>query len=98
MSQMNDIKVRLILTIQEDDADLDISAATSISIIVKKPNGDSNTYTASFFTDGTDAKIYYDTVSGDLDQSGMYRTQGLIELNGGTYYTSIKSFKIHCNL
>lgn len=98
MSQVDDIKVRLKVTITEDGADLDISTATVKTIIITKPDGTVLTKTATFLTDGTEGIIYYDTVSGDLDQSGFYKIQGYIEISGGSYYGSISTFKVFCNL
>ena len=98
MSQVGDVKVRLILTIYEDDAILDISTSTAKSIIIRKPNGEILTVTATFLTDGSDGKIYYDTVSGDLDQSGMYKIQGSLLINSGIYKSSVKMFRVECNL
>lgn len=98
MSQIDDIKVRLIVTIFEDDAALNISTASSKNIIVKKPDGTTSTFTATFLTDGSDGKVYYDTVAGDLDQSGLYKIQGAIIINSGTYKSSIQVFRVECNL
>lgn len=98
MSQVGDTKVRLILTTYEDTAVLDISTSTSKSIIIKKPNGEILTVVANFLTNGSDGKIYYDTVSGDLDQSGLYKIQGSLLINGGLYKSSVKMFRVECNL
>lgn len=98
MSQVDDIKVRLIVTIYEDDAVLNISTASSKSIIIRKPDGVIITATATFLTDGSDGKIYYDSVSGDLDTPGLYKIQGAIVINSGTYKSSIQMFRIDCNL
>jgi hypothetical protein len=98
MSQMNNIKVRLIHTIVEDGAELNISTATGKTIIVQKPDGTKTSFTATFYTDGTDAKIYYDTVAGDLNQAGLYKSQALLLMGGGTYYSSKGSFRIESNL
>lgn len=98
MSQLNDIKVRIKLTVNEDDAALNISTATAKSIIIRKPDGTRTVYTATFLTDGSDSIIYYDTVSGDLDQSGVYKVQGLILMASGTYYTTVQTFRVECNI
>ncbi len=98
MSQVDDIKVRLKVTIIEDDAALDISTATVKSIIFQKPDGTILTKTATFLTDGTDGIIYYDTIAGDLDQSGIYKVQGAVSIGGGAYKGSKSTFKVECNL
>jgi len=98
MTQVNDIKVRLIVTMYEDGAVLDISTATAKSIIFRKPDGTIIEESATFLTDGTDGKIYYDTISTDLDLSGTYKVQGEVSINGGTYRGSVSSFSVKCNL
>lgn len=98
MSQINDIKVRLKLTITEDGAALNVSTATSKSIIVKKPDGTVLNYSASFLTDGSDGVLYYDTISSDLNQVGTYKVQAEIILNSGTYRSSIGIFRTEYNI
>lgn len=98
MSQVDDIKVRLKVTIIEDDISLDISTATVKSIIFQKPDGTVLVKTATFLTDGSDGIIYYDTVSGDLDQAGVYKIQGAVSIGGGSYKGSKSTFKVECNL
>ena len=49
-------------------------------------------------SDGTDGKVYYNTIAGDLDEAGLYKLQAKVILPSGTYYTDIYSFKVHCNL
>ena len=96
--QLSDVKVRVIHTIYEDGVVQDISAATTKEIILQNPNGVSYTYTAALFTDGTDGKIYYDTLAGELDIAGTWKTQAKIILNGGTYRSSVSSFRVNSNL
>jgi hypothetical protein len=44
--------------------------------------------------------MYYDSVSGDLNEVGHYKLQGKVTLGGGsgTYYTDIHTFKVNCNI
>lgn len=96
--QLDDIKIRVIHTIYEDGAVLDISSATVKQIILQTPTGVSTTYTASFVTDGTDGKIYYETVSGELNIAGTWKTQGKIVISGGTYRSPVQSFRVNNNI
>lgn len=95
---VNDIGTQFIVTVKDDGAVVDISSATSLVIIFKKPDQTTSNKTATLYTDGTDGKMTYSTVSGDLNQTGNYKIQGKVTLSGGVYYTSIGSFKVHCNL
>lgn len=93
-----DIGTKLLITVTDDGQVVDISSAISLSIFIKKPDGTILTRVGSLETDGTDGKMYYITVSGDLDKAGSYKIQGQVVLPSGSYYTSTATFKVHCNL
>lgn len=93
-----DIGTKLLITVTDDGQIVDISSATSLSIFIKKPDGTILTRVGVLETDGTDGKMYYITVSGDLDKAGSYKIQGQVVLLSGSYYTSTATFKVHCNL
>jgi len=95
---VNDIGTQIILTVLEDGAAYDISSATTLQIIIKKPDTTTLTKTASFFTDGTDGKMVYISVSGDFDVPGYYKIQGKVIIGGSTFYTTTSTFKVYCNL
>ena len=86
------------VTLQEDDVDLDISAATLATIIFVKPDGEVVAQEAEFTTDGTDGKIQYTTIADDLDQTGKWRIQARVALPTGTWSSSRSSFKVYPNL
>lgn len=96
---VGDIGTYIVLIIKdENDEIVDVSGATAMTIVITKPSGTRTEYTADFYIDGSDGCISYVTVDGDLDESGLYRAQGIVELDGGTFNTSIVSFKVYCNL
>ena len=95
---VDDVGTRFSMTIQESGSGVDVSNATSISIIFKKPDDELIVRSGVLLTDGTDGKVYYDTVVGDLDEAGHYKLQAIIALPSGTYYTDIYNFNTHCNL
>jgi len=95
---VNDIGTQFIVTVKDDGVVQDISTATNLILIFKKPDQTTSNKTATLYTDGTDGKMTYTSVSGDLNQAGNYKIQGKVTLGGATYYTSIGSFKVHCNL
>jgi hypothetical protein len=87
------------VTVGEDCLPIDISTSTSKIIVFTKPDGSILEKTALFVTDGTDGKISYSTVDGDIDQAGMWKIQAEVEFGSGSYYHSnIKLFKVMCNL
>lgn len=82
----------------EDGAALDISAATLKQIVFEKPDETTTTKTASLDTDGTDGIMRYTTVSGDLDQAGRWKIQGVVGLPSGQWHTNVDTFKVKENL
>ena len=95
---VGNIGTRFSLTIEESGSGVDVSSASSISVIFRKPDDEVIVRTGSLLSDGTDGKIYYDTIAGDLDEAGHYKVQAKIALPAGTFYTDIHDFKTHCNL
>ena len=53
----------------------DVSAATTLTFLIKKPDEVVISVTASFNTDGTDGKLIYAFVTGDLPLEGLYEVQ-----------------------
>ena len=86
------------ITVKDNGSVVDISSASSLTIFIKKPNGTILTRTGTLETDGTDGKMYYIVVAGDLDAAGVYKIQGRVVLTSGTFSTSTANFKVHCNL
>lgn len=64
-------------TVIEIDMQTDLTAASSYSLVVKKPNGDIVSWTPTI----VDTRYFrYVTVSGDLSQSGTYAIQPRLTL------------------
>jgi len=95
----DDIGTSFIATIVDEDGGVvNISAATTKEMIFKKSSGTVVTKTASFYTDGTDGKLVYATVDGDLDEVGTWKVQAFVTLTDGSWHSSIQSFAVACNL
>tara|TARA_R100000005_G_C4914267_1_gene150518 strand:- start:5 stop:313 length:309 start_codon:yes stop_codon:yes gene_type:complete len=95
---VNDIGTQFLVTVKDGSSAVDISSSSTKQIIIKKPSGEKITASAVFSSDGTDGKMYYNTVSGDLDEAGSYKIQGKVIISDGTFFTDITSFKVHRNL
>ena len=94
----SDIGTKLLITVKDDGSVVDISSASSLTILIKKPDGTILTRSGVLETDGTDGKMYYIVVAGDLDAAGFYKIQGRVVSSSGTFSTSTANFKVHCNL
>lgn len=100
---LNDIGTVFRTTIKDKACDgtssvLDVSAATTLNLIFKKPGGTVVTKSASFTTDGTDGQIEYITVDGDLDEVGNWQIQAYIVLPSGSWRSDKGTFYVHENL
>ena len=97
---LDDIGTRFQVTIKDDGSVVDLSAASGLTISFRKPSDTVVNRTASTLSDGSvvSGVMYYDSISGDLDEAGNYKLQGKVVLTSGTFYTDIHTFKVHCNL
>lgn len=95
---VNDVGTQLIMTVKDDGEVVDISNASSLIVVLKKPDGESHQKTGTIYTDGTDGKMYYVSVNGDFNAAGNYKIQAIVTLNNGTFYSSISTFKVYCNI
>lgn len=86
------------INITDEGVAVDLSAATTIQMIFKKPSGETLTVDANLYTDGTDGVIFYNTVDGDINESGMWRIQTYIVVGAAIYSSTVGTFRVECNL
>lgn len=95
---INDIGTRFLATVKDNGLAIDISTASQVDMIFRRPNQEKFYRSATLLNSGINGQIYYDSVSGDFINSGMHKLQAIVYLPSGTYYTDIYSFQVHCNL
>lgn len=95
---LNDIGTRFEVTISDEGNIVDISTATTKEIIFGKPDSNILTKAASFVTDGTDGKIEYFSITGDLSVIGIWSIQSNLVLGSGTWRSEIKEFEVLRNI
>jgi hypothetical protein len=94
-----DIGTQFRVTVQDcNGTAIDISAATTTTIIFKKPDGSTLSKAASFVTDGSDGLIQYTSASGDLNTVGSWKIQSFVVTPSGQWHSEFESFKVHRNL
>lgn len=97
--RLGDIGTDFEFTIKNQDGTAqDISAATTKQIIFKKPDLTTSTKTAVLVNTGTDGKMKYKTISGDLDQIGAWSVQARVVLSTDDFKSDIATFSVHPNL
>lgn len=94
----NDIDVQFRITVNNCGVLEDVSRFTTTQFIFEKASGTLLTVNASFLTDGSDGILVYNTVAGDLNESGWWRIQVLLSNASTTLRTEIGKFQVFENL
>lgn len=102
-AQVNDIGTVFRVTVYDTTSTgstetADISDATTLKFIFRRPDDTTFERSAAFTSDGTDGIIQYATVDGDLNQSGSWSLQGYIVTPNGAWRTNTACFKVYENL
>lgn len=77
---------------------MNVSDATSKKIYFLKPDGTKSNHDLVFLNDGSNGKLYYSTVAGDIDQAGTWKMQANIVTPSDNWWTSIQTFTVQGNL
>ncbi len=96
---LNDVGTQFIVTIyNQNEVIQDLSTATGLDINFYTPSRETKEKTATLYTDGTDGKIVYTLISGDIDESGEWSYQAVIEFSTGKWGTNIEKFTVYPNI
>ena len=89
---LDDVGGILKLTVKEDGAitGKNISDATLIRYLIKKPDEVTAVVTAGFDTNGTNGKVAYAFIANDLDLIGLYEVQ--VEVTTPSYTATSSSY------
>ena len=95
----NDIGTSFEVTLLDaNDQPVDVTSQLSMQMSFFSPTTVRKDKVPTFVNDGSDGKIKYVTVNGDLDVSGPWRLQVQVELVTGTWSSNIHRFTVHENL
>ena len=94
----NDVGTIFRVTLKDGNTVVDLSSATALYFLFKRPDGTSIQRTAVYYTNGADGIIQYTMVSGDLSQDGRWRLQPYVTLPSGSWYGDIYEFDVHKNV
>lgn len=98
-SHVGDIGTSFQITVTDEaDAILDISSATAMSILFRKPDFSGVEKVGVHLTDGLDGIVSYTSIADDLDQQGPWSIQAKVTLPTGTWYSAIGEFTVDGNL
>ena len=77
---------------------IDVSSGATKYIYFQDPDGTKTQKTAAFYTNGTDGKIQYTTIAGDIDMVGTWQVQGYVETSLGKFWTKKGYFNVYSTL
>lgn len=95
---VNDVGTALVVTIpDETGSPVDVSTGTNLKMYLTKPDGTVLTKTAVLDSDGTDGKIKYVTVAGDLSVKGTWKIQAAVTLGSASWSTRQAPFLVYAS-
>ena len=87
---LGDIGTDLQITVTEAGTAVDISSAAVLEVLLTKPSGTEIARTASRLNGGTDGKLHYTTVAGDIDERGIWSYRARVTFSPSQVYHSIE--------
>ncbi len=97
--QLGEVGRILSATIMDGEDPADLSEASAATILVQKPDGTAETFTAEA---GDDGQVSYTTEAGDLDQVGRWQVQGRAIGPGSPVeydrYSEVTGFTVYPNV
>lgn len=96
--KVDEVGIIVTATLEENGTALDISGSTTRQLIFVSPTHQKRVFPCTFTTDGTEGKMQYTTLAGDLDVSGDWQIQAFVVLPGGSYYSQQVSVHVEDHL
>jgi hypothetical protein len=97
--RIGDIGTAFEIALTEDGSVFSIADALTVKQIkFKKPDGTTVTQDAVFSSDGTDGKLRYVSIVGDIDMRGSWQMQAYVEKASWQGHSEINYFEVFENL
>lgn len=89
----------IVVTIKECDENgvlqiVPLQTAIDLTLFLRKPDGTVLTKVATLYTDGTDGKLVYTTIDGDIDDDGTWEVEAAIEFTTAKWYADVDTFPV----
>ena len=88
----------IVVTLTEDGAATDVSAATLIEFIFQMPDKTTFTRVGAFDSDGVDGKVSYKLLTTDLSIDGPWKLQVRITETADIFNSAVGDFRVHRNI
>lgn len=93
---VGDVGTVFLVTILDSGVAVNLSGGYSGSQVIafRKPGGEIVNKTASFYTNGSDGKIKYTTIAGDIDQAGVWNISAIVIIPEGKWTATSTPFTV----
>jgi hypothetical protein len=91
--QQGDINTTLQITVEDGGVVVNITGGTGTMYLLP-PDGSVKTLNSISIPTGTDGIMTKVTVSGDIDEPGLWRIQGKVVLGASTLFTKLGRFRV----
>ena len=99
IAQEGDEDIQVVITVTDDTgAPIDISGATALILLMKKPDGTTESKTAYLINNGRDGKMGYALDAADFDQAGYFQFQGSFMIAGASKSTNVGTVNVAENI
>ena len=89
----------VVTVVDKNGVPINLAGATTKKFILRQPNKKVIEKDAEYFTDGSDGKLKYTTVEGDLKPDGVWRVQAYIVKSGVIDgRTKVGLFEVRANI
>jgi hypothetical protein len=97
--RVGDVGTKIISQIVDQAGEIiPIGSAITLLMKLRKPDGAVIPKTPTLLTDGTDGKLVYTTISGDIDMAGTWKVQTSVLMASGSWHTTIDFIDVDANL
>ena len=97
-AHVNDVGTEIRLTLTDGGFAVDLTGATELKILLRKPSGAVVEKDAGVVGDATSGVINCYTATDDLDEAGLYEVQARIALPAWSGHSASRQLRVHANV
>lgn len=92
------VGVSLLMTIEDGDSPVDLTGATTVEFVFRKPDWVGITKTATIYGAATDGVLRYVSADGDFDDVGEWRWQAHVVFPSSEFWSDIADLEVLPNI
>jgi len=95
---VDDVGTEIRLTLLDDGVPVDLTGASELTILLRKPSGTVVAKTASVVGEPANGVIHCYTATEDLDEAGLYEIQTRIAVGSWSGHSDIRRVRVYANV